>query len=366
MRLMVTGATGYVGSRLVDALLASDNEVVVASRSPKRLSRYGWSDDVTAVEMDVDDADSVHAAIEAASPDDHPVDALYYLVHGIGQADFADGDRAAARAVAQAARSRGIPRIIYLGGFVPDGDEMSAHLQSRADVGEGLSIDGGAELVWLRAAVILGAGSTSFEILRYLADRFPVIPEPGWIDNPMDPISIRDVIHYLVAAADPSLPAGSYDIAGPDTGVYRSILDEYLRAVRMPRLRVRVPSISTRLAGKVGGIITPAPAALTEELVTSLQYPMRASEHRITEFVSPPTGGLTTMRDAIRASVDSPYPRPVSELDDLHHLADTDPDWAGGDLLRARRAALGAVVGVIGTVAGVTLVARRVLGQFLP
>ena len=92
---------------------------------------------------------------------------------------------------------------------MPDGDEMSAHLQSRADVGEGLAIDGGAELVWLRAAVILGAGSTSFEILRYLADRFPVIPEPGWIDNPMDPISIRDVIHYLVAAADPSLPAGS-------------------------------------------------------------------------------------------------------------------------------------------------------------
>ena len=88
MRLLVTGATGYVGSRLVDALLASDHEVVVASRSPKRLSRYGWSDDVTAVEMDVDDADSVRAAIDAASPDDHPVDALYYLVHGIGPVSY--------------------------------------------------------------------------------------------------------------------------------------------------------------------------------------------------------------------------------------------------------------------------------------
>lgn len=366
MRLLVTGATGYVGSRLVQALLDDGHEVVVASRSPKRLSRYGWADEVTAVEMDVDDADSVRAALDAASAGGHPVDAIYYLVHGIGQADFADGDRAAAHNVAQAARTLGIARIIYLGGFVPDGDKMSAHLRSRADVGEGLSIEGGAEVVWLRAAVILGAGSTSFEILRYLADRFPVIPEPGWIDNPMDPISIRDVIHYLVAAADPSLPAGSYDIAGPDTGVYRSILDEYLRAIKMPRARVRVPSISTRLAGKVGGIVTPAPAALTEELVTSLQYPMRASEHRITEFVSPPPGGLTSMRDAIRAAVASPYPRPVNELADLHHLADTDPDWTGGDWLRARRTAVGAIVGVVGTAAGVALIGRRILGRLLP
>lgn len=365
MRLLVTGATGYVGSRLVQALLDEGHDVVVASRSPKRLAQYGWADEVRAVDMDVNDADSVRAALDAASSDGQPVDAIYYLVHGIGQADFADGDRAAARNVAQAARKLGVKRIIYLGGFVPDGDEMSAHLRSRADVGEGLAIDGGAELVWLRAAVILGAGSTSFEILRYLADRFPVIPEPGWMDNPMDPISIRDVIHYLVAAADPSLPAGSYDIAGPDTGVYRSILDEYLRAIRMPRARIPLPSIPTRLAGKVGGIVTPAPASLTEELVTSLRYPMRASEHRIQEFVPAPAGGLTPMREAIRSAVGSPYPRPVSELADLHHLADTDPDWAGGDWLRARRTAVGALVGVVGTAAGVALIGRRLLGRLL-
>lgn len=359
MRVLVTGASGYVGSRLVCALLDAGHDVVVSSRNPDRLSKYGWSAQVTPVAMDVDDADSVRHALGDCSADG-TIDALYYLVHGIGQADFADADRNAARHVAEAARDAAIPRIIYLGGFVPDDDELSDHLRGRAQVGEGLSIENGPELVWLRAAVILGAGSTSFEIIRYIADRLPVIPEPSWLRNPMDPISVRDVVHYLVAVADPAVPPGAYDIAGPDTGEYKTVLDQYLRAVRMPRVRIPMPRISTRLAGRVGGIVTPAPAALTEELVTSLDHPMRASEHRIREFVPPPPGGLTGMRDAVAASVASPSPRGVCELDDLHHLADTDPDWAGGDWLRARRAACGAASSAVSMVPGLGGVLTRV------
>ena len=114
-------------------------------------------------------------------------------------------------------------RIVYLGGFVPEDGELSEHLTSRAEVAAALSIEGGPEVVWLGAAMIIGAGSTSFEMLRYVGDRFVLIPLPEWMDNPMDPISIRDVLYYLVAAADADrVPAGAYDIAGPETTTYAS------------------------------------------------------------------------------------------------------------------------------------------------
>ncbi|MEP9391214.1 NAD(P)H-binding protein [Gordonia sp. VNQ95] len=345
MRLLVTGATGYVGSRLVCTLLAAGHDVVVTSRNTDRLARFDWFDDVTAVSMDADDADSVSRALSRAGD----LDAIYYLVHGIGRSDFADADRRAASHVAAAARDAGVGRIIYLGGFVPDGEKLSAHLRSRADAGEALRVDGGADLVWLRAAVIVGAGSTSFEIIRYVGDRLAVIPEPSWTRNPMDPISIRDVLHYLSAACDPGLPPGDYDIAGPDSCQYRSVLDAYLDSIRMPRVRFSVPFVGTRLVGKVAGVLVPIPSSLTEELITSLDHPMRAAEHRIRDLVPDPAGGLTPMRDAVRAAVSSPAPRSVCALRDPHHLATTDPSWAGGDVPRLRRRIAGAITSAAGT-----------------
>ena len=127
----------------------------------------------------------------------------HYLVHGFGQPGFRDTDNRAAGNVGAAAKEAGVLRIVYLGGLVPDGDELSDHLTSRAEVAHALSIDGGPEVVWLGAAMIIGSMSTSFEMLRYVSDRFVVIPMPERVDNPMDPISIRDVLYYLVAAVDP-------------------------------------------------------------------------------------------------------------------------------------------------------------------
>lgn len=334
MRVLVTGATGYVGSRLVTALLAAGHEVVAATRNPERLGRLGWCDDVTAVVLDASDPASARDALAVAGP----VDVVYYLVHAIGEPDFRDTDQAAARNVASAAKDAKVGRIVYLGGFVPDDDVLSEHLTSRAEVAAALEVEGGADVVWLGAALIFGAGSTSFEMLRYVGDRFPVIPIPAWMDNPIDPISIRDVLHYLVAAADAGqVPAGAYDIAGSDTTSYHALLKTYARVSGKWHTGLPVWGVDTAIASRVTAIALPVPDGLAADLVESLDHPMRASGTGLRDLVPDPPGGLIGVEDAIRRALSTREPKPVNALADPHHLADSDPVWAGGDALRIRR-----------------------------
>lgn len=335
----MTGATGYVGSRLVTALLQAGHEVLAATRDPTRLARFGWYDDITAVKLDAADAESARAALAGAGP----IDVVYYLVHAIGQPDFRDADRTAAGNVAAATKDANVRRIVYLGGFVPvepDDGELSEHLTSRAEVAEALTVDGGPELVWLGAAVIFGAGSTSFEMMRYVGDRFPVIPIPKWMNNPIDPISIRDVLHYLVAAADAErVPPGAYDIAGPDTTSYRELLKTYSRISGRWHTGLPVWGVDTAVASRITAIALPVPDGLAADLVESLDHPMRASGTGLRELVADPLGGLLPTEEAIHRSLSNRRPRPVDQLADPHHLADSDPKWAGGDSLRLRRLA---------------------------
>ena len=335
----MTGATGYVGSRLVTALLQAGHQVLAATRDPARLTRFGWYDDVTVVNLDASDADSARAALAGAGL----IDVVYYLVHAIGQPGFRDADRAAAGNVAAAAKDANVRRIVYLGGFVPvdpDDGELSEHLTSRAEVAEALTVDGGPEVVWLGAAVIFGAGSTSFEMMRYVGDRFPVIPIPKWMDNPIDPISIRDVLNYLVAAADAErVPPGAYDIAGPDTTSYRELLKTYARISGQRHTGLPVWGVGTAVASRITAIALPVPDGLAADLVESLDYPMRASGTGLRELVPDPPGGLLPTDEAITRSLSNRRPRPVDQLADPHHLADSDPGWAGGDSLRLQRLA---------------------------
>jgi uncharacterized protein YbjT (DUF2867 family) len=361
-RTLVTGATGYIGSRLVTALLAAGHDVVAASRDPGRLSDFGWHDRVSTVALDAHDEASVRRAFTEAGK----VDVLYYLVHGIGQPGFREADNAAAATVAEAARAAGVRRIVYLGGFVPespDGGALSEHLTSRAEVAHALEIDGGPEVVWLGAAIVLGAGSTSFEMLRYVGDRFLLLPMPEWSANPIDPISIRDVLHYLVAAADETVPPGAYDIRGPETTTYGDLLRTYARLAGQWRAPVPVYGIDTGLVSKVTGLVLPVPGGLAADLVESLDYPMMASPDRLPDALPPPPGGLTTIEDAIHAAVTSPPRRPVDRLADPHDLADTDPDWAGGDALRLRQLACTVTPHVVQPVLGlIGLVPKPVAG----
>ena len=376
MRILVTGATGYVGSRLVTALLADRHQVVAPSRNPSRLRRFGWFDDVTPVTLDAADPVSTRAAFAAAGP----VDVAYYLVHGIGQPGFRDADKAAAANLAAAARDAGVRRIVYLGGFVPAGEVLSEHLTSRAEVAEALTVPHGPELVWLGAAMIIGAGSTSFEMMRYVGDRFPLIPIPSWMDNPIDPISIRDVLHYLVAAADPDLvPAGAYDISGPDTTSYRELLKAYARISGRWHAGLPVGRVGTRLASLITGVALPVPPGLAGDLVESLDHPMVASQSGLRDRVSDPPGGLLGVDDAIALALadQSNRPSPVNALADPHRLADTDPGWAGGDARRIRhvarrltppvvRPALGLVSMVPGPLAGALRTGLDVLIALTP
>lgn len=334
MRILLTGATGYIGSRLVTELLEAGHDVVVTSRDPARLGAYGWFDDVSVVAMDARESDSTAVAFELAGQ----IDVVYYLLHGIGESGFRESDNRAAANVAEAARAAGVSRIVYLGGFVPGGETLSDHLAGRAEVAEALHVDGGAEVVWLGAALIIGAGSTSFEILRYVSDRFPVLPLPSWMSNPIDPISIRDVLHYLVAAADPErVPAGSYDISGTETTTYRDLLASYARLSGNWQLEVPVGGVPTGLVSLVSAAVLPVPGGLTADLTASLDYPMTAHGDGLRGLVSDPDGGLLSVQDAIQRALAMHPRRPVNKLADSHHLADTDPDWAGGDTARIRQ-----------------------------
>src|SRR3954452_1445594 len=278
MRCLVTGATGYVGGRLVPRLLAAGHQVTCLTRSAQRLRDVPWAEDVRIVEGDVTDADTL---------DLRAVDALYYLVHALGRGDFEDIDRASATNVATAARRDGVARIVYLRG--PVGDE-GAHLRSRAEVAD-ILLASGVPAVVLRAAVIIGSGSASFEMLQYLTERLPVMVTPAWVRNRIQPIAIRDVLRYLVAAAAVFPPPvnRAFDIGGPDVLTYAELMQRYARVAGLRR-RVLIPvrALTPWLSSHWVGLVTPVPNRMARPLVGSLIHEAVGTEHDIVAYVPDP------------------------------------------------------------------------------
>jgi uncharacterized protein YbjT (DUF2867 family) len=321
---LVTGATGYIGSRLVARLARAGLTVTATARDTAKLDAFDFPPEVQRVELDVADAESCADAFDEAGQ----VDAAYFLVHSVGEGGFAEHDLDSARQFAKAAANAGVGRIVYLGGFVPGQEKLSEHLESRAEVGDALG-EAGVDLVWLRAAIILGAGSTSYELIRHIADRVPVIPIPTWMNNPVSPIAVDDVLRYLEASAEPiQVPAGAYDISNGQTPTYAELIKAYAAANNLSRLWLPFPPVPPAIVGHVASWLTPLPRELTADLILSLPNTMSSSDVRIRGLVPDPDGGLTTIAEAWRRSQHPGRPDGVWATTDPLLLTDTDPDWA--------------------------------------
>ncbi|MEV0700188.1 SDR family oxidoreductase [Saccharopolyspora sp. NPDC050389] len=332
---LVTGATGYIGGRLVPLLLGAGHRVRCLVRSPEKLRDVPWRDRVEVVRGDLLDADQVRSACEG-------VDVLYYLVHSLAKKGFADLDRRTAAVVGAEAERAGVAQIVYLGGVHPASGRLSEHLRSRAEVGE-ILLRSGVPAVALQAAVIIGSGSASFEMLRYLTERLPLMVTPSWVRNRVQPIAIRDVLHYLVGAARLPEPVNrTFDIGGPDVLTYADMMRGFAVVAGLPRRRmVPVGVLSPRLSSLWINIVTPVPRGIGAPLIESLINEAICSEHDIDEFVPPPSGGTTGYRDAValalrkirRGEVETRW-SDASPADAPWEPLPSDPPWSGGSAYR--------------------------------
>lgn len=266
-RVLVTGATGYVGGRLLEALEARGYDVRCIARRPEFLrSRAGHRTEV--IKADCLDESSLHSAFEG-------VDTAFYLVHSMGSgADFEAEERRAARNFSRAAARAGVKRIIYLGGLgASDTNELSPHLRSRHQTGAILR-QSGAAVIELRASIILGSGSLSFELIRALVERLPAMICPRWVQTPAQPISIEDVIAYLIAALElETTQSRIFEIGGADLVSYADIMREYARQRGLRRWLIFVPFLTPRLSSLWLGLTTPVYARIGRKLIESLKNP---------------------------------------------------------------------------------------------
>ena len=326
LRCLVTGATGYVGGRLVPRLLDNGFEVRALARTPEKLARVPWRDRIEVVQGDLGDPESLAAAFEN-------IDVVYYLVHSMGfEKDFAAEERRAAQNVVAAARRAGVRRIVYLSGLHPEDADLSTHLGSRTTVGE-ILIASGIETIVLQAGVVVGSGSASFEMIRHLTDRLPVMTTPKWVHNKIQPIAIRDVLHYLVAAATCPVPASrTWDIGGPDVLEYGDMMQIYAEVAGLrPRRILVLPVLTPRIAALWVGLVTPIPSGLARPLVESLHCDAVMANHDIDTIIAQPEGGLTPYRRSVSLALARIARGEIETTWNTGTAAQlpTDPHWAG-------------------------------------
>ena len=339
---LVTGATGYIGTRLVHRLLDEGHQVRALARNPDKLAEVPWRDRAEVARGDLADVDSLIEGFEG-------IDVVYYLVHSMGSVkNFAAEEERSVRNVVTAARRTGVRRVVYLSGLHPDGDELSPHLESRRAVGEAL-MNSGLEALVLQAGVVIGSGSASFEMIRHLTDRLPVMTTPRWVHNRIQPIAIADVLHYLTAAATASVPNGkrarTWDIGGPDVLEYGDMMRVYAEVAGLHRrYLVTLPFLTPTIASLWVGTVTPIPAGLARPLVESLECDAVMRNADIDSVIEPPPGGLTGYREAVSLALNGAAPGPpAAAWESLRaQPADplpSDPDWAGPRWALRRRTA---------------------------
>ncbi|MEX2533346.1 MAG: SDR family oxidoreductase [Nitriliruptoraceae bacterium] len=328
MNVLVLGATGYVGGRLVPELLAAGHRVRCFARTPEKLATRPWRSDVDVVAGDANDI----AALTDACTD---MDAVIFLIHAMdGQANFAQREAAIARAVRDATTATGVKRLVYLGGLGDDDKNLSEHLSSRHVVGTILR-ESSARVSELRAGVIIGSGSTSFEMLRHLVEMLPAMVTPKWVGTRTQPIGIGDVLRYLVGVLELDAD-GIFEIGGPDVLTYHDMMRRYAELAGLRRrLILPVPLLTPRLSSLWIGLVTPLPAGIARPLVDSLVTEVTVTDDRIRSLLP---FELMNFDDAVRAALQR-----IQDLDVASTWASAgpagpavpaadDPSWAGGKL----------------------------------
>ena len=292
LRIVVTGATGYIGGRLVLRLLAKGHRVRCVARNSSRLAGHRWPG-VEIVQGDLGDPEAPLKAL-------HDIDVAYYLIHSMAAGHaFWERDRSMALAFGEAAAKAGVRRIIYLGGLGDPEKVRSRHLVSRQEVGRCLAA-GGVPVIEFRAAVIVGSGSVSFEMIRHLTERLPVMITPLWVNTRCQPIGIRSVLEYLVEALDHPGAEGIYEIGGQDILSYREMMMRYARIRGLHRMIVSFPVPKPELSSRWVGLVTPIPPGIAQPLVESLQTEVIVRDHRaLTTFRVRPTGYDEAVRRAL-------------------------------------------------------------------
>jgi uncharacterized protein YbjT (DUF2867 family) len=305
--------------------------VRVLTRSSDRIAALPWANDVDIVEGNAADRDAMSRAME-------DIDIVYFLVHSMTSGrDYGRLDRAIALNVAVTAAAHDVNRIIYLGGLHPDGDELSPHLASRKEVGDILLASAVPTMV-LRAGVVIGSGSASFEMIRHLTEVLPYMPAPKWVRNYIQPIAVSDVIYYLLAAARVDADVNdAYDIGGPDVMRYSEMMNGYASVAGLPQRRITaLPVLTPGLASHWVGLVTPVPRQLARPLVESLLHSCVVKDDAIGDIIPPPPGGLTGYSEAVRLALGR------VEIDQVEtswvdgRVSDapsdpmpSDPEWAG-------------------------------------
>ena len=337
--VLIAGATGYIGARLIPRLLQAGYRVRALARTPGKIEGRTWSDhpNLEIVKGDVLDLDALNVACRGCR-------AAYYLVHSMNHLslDFVSTDRTAAGNMARAAEQGGLERIIYLGGLGESSEELSEHLSSRTEVAEILK-EGKVPVTVLRAAMIIGSGSASFEILRYLVERLPIILTPRWVDVPCQPIGVRNVLFYLIGCLECAETLGrTFDIGQDQVVTYRQLMEVFAEEAGLPkRLIIALPLLTPRLSSLWINILTPVPAVLARPLAEGLRNRVVCREASIRKLIPQE---LYDCRLAIRLAQQRVREHQVESswidagtIPPAEWSTPGDPDWTGGTIYNDSR-----------------------------